>query len=109
MIKVVILYPNKEGARFDMRYYIEKHMPNSIALLSSHPGFRSVSVERGVGGAAPGSQAEYVAMCEYGFNSVEEFLEAFMPHAEELQGDIPNYTDVEPVIQFNELLISRSV
>lgn len=107
MIKVVILYPNRPGSHFDLRYYTEVHMPKSIALLSAHPGFRSVSVERGVGGAAEGSQAEYAAICEYVFNSVEDFLQAFMPHAAELQADIPNYTDVTPVIQFNEILISK--
>src|SRR5262245_59349448 len=107
MIKIVIMYPNKAGARFDMRYYIDKHMANSIDLLSAHPGFQSVSVERGVGGAVAGSEPTYIAMCQYLFNSVEEFLEAFMPHAQVLQGDIPNYTDIEPVIQFNEVLISK--
>lgn len=39
------------------------------------------------------------------FDSVENFLEAFMPNAEVLQGDMRNYTDIEPVIQFNEVLI----
>ena len=107
MIKVVILYPNQPGSHFDLHYYTQTHMPKSIALLSAHPGFRSVSVERGVGGAAAGSKAEYAAMCEYVFNSVEDFLEAFMPHAAELQADIPNYTDVTPVIQFNEILIAK--
>ena len=107
MIKIVIMYPNKEGTRFDWPYYIEKHMPLSIALLSTNPGFRGVTVERGVGGAVPGSPPEYVAMCQYLYNSAEEFLGAFMPHAEELQGDIPNYTNVEPVIQINEVLITK--
>ncbi len=27
MIKVSVMYPNKEGARFDHKYYREKHMP----------------------------------------------------------------------------------
>ena len=107
MVKIVIMYPNKAGAHFDMRYYIDEHMPKSIELLSSHAGFQSVSVERGVGGTVPGSEPTFIAMCEYLFNSVEDFLEAFLPHAEVLQGDIPNYTNVEPVIQFNEVLISK--
>jgi hypothetical protein len=38
---------------------------------------------------------------------VESFLAAFGPHADTLQGDIPNYTDVAPMIQFNEMKISR--
>jgi uncharacterized protein (TIGR02118 family) len=75
--------------------------------LSKHPGFKGVSVERGVGGAAPGSDAAYVAMCHFLFNTADEFLEAFMPNAPELQGDIPNYTDVEPIIQINEVLITK--
>lgn len=107
MIKISILYPNKEGSRFDMDYYIEKHMPVSIDLLGAHPGFKGVSVERGIGGAVPGTDAAFVAMCHFLFNSADEFLEAFMPHAPTLQGDMANYTDIEPIIQVNEVLISR--
>jgi len=88
MIKILILYPKKEGSRFDMQYYVEKHMPISISLLSPHPGFRAVSVERGVGGAVPGTDAAYIAICEYLFDSAGDFLEAFMPHEQKLQGDI---------------------
>jgi uncharacterized protein (TIGR02118 family) len=107
MIKISILYPNREGGRFDLKHYTETHMPRSIELLSAHPGFRGVSVEHGLGGAAPGIAAAYVAMCHFSFDTREDFLAAFMPHAAELQGDMPNYTDIEPVIQVNEILISR--
>lgn len=107
MIRISILYPNNKGSRFDVSYYVETHMPRSIELLSAHRGFNGVSVEHGLGGAVPGSEPTYVAMCHFLFNSVEDFLAAFMPHAEVLQGDMPNYTDIEPVIQFNEVLISR--
>ncbi len=107
MIKISILYPNTKGARFDMRYYTETHMPMSIELLSAHPGFKGVSVERGLGGAEPGSDAAYIAMCHFQFESIENFMDAFMPHAGRLQGDMPNYTDIKPVIQFNEVLIVR--
>ena len=107
MTKISILYPNREGARFDFSYYVRTHMPLSIDLLSAHRGFRSVSVERGIGGPQPGSPAAYVAMCHFTFASAEDFIEAFTPHAERLQGDMPNYTDLEPVIQFNEVLIHR--
>jgi uncharacterized protein (TIGR02118 family) len=107
MVKISILYPNRQGARFDFGYYTKTHMPRSIELLSKHPGFKGVSVERGVGGAAPGSDAAYVAMCHFQFNSADAFLEAFMPNAPELQGDMPNYTDIEPIIQINEVLILK--
>jgi uncharacterized protein (TIGR02118 family) len=107
MIRISILYPNNKGSRFDISYYVEIHMPMSIKLLSAHPGFKGVSVEHGLGGAVPGSEPTYIAMCHFLLNSVEDFLAAFMPNAPVLQGDMQNFTDVEPVIQFNEVLISR--
>jgi len=106
MVRISILYPNTEASRFDFEYYVNTHMPRSIKLLSAHPGYRSVSVEKGLGGAAPGSPPTYAAICHFGFESVEAFMEAFMPHAAELQGDIPNYTDATAVIQINEILMS---
>jgi uncharacterized protein (TIGR02118 family) len=107
MIKVSILYPNRNGGRFDMDYYVNRHMPISIKLLSAHPGFIGVSVERGLGGGAPGAEAPFVALCHYLFDSVESFMAAFTPHASLLQGDIANYTDIEALIQFSEVVISR--
>ena len=107
MVKISILYPNNPGARFDFAYYTEKHMPRSIALLSTHPGFKGVSVERGVGGVAPGAAPAYVAMCHFHFRTADDFMQAFMPNAPELQGDMPNYTDIAPVIQVNEVLIAQ--
>ena len=107
MIKISIFYPNTTGARFDMDYYLTKHMPVSIEKLSAGKGYRSVSVERGVGGAAPESEPAFVAMCQYVFDSAEDFLAAFNQHAELLQGDIPNYTDIQPVIQFSAVEITK--
>jgi len=107
MTKISILYPNEKGARFDMCYYVETHMPLSIKLLSVHPGFKGVSVERGLLGAQPGTDAAYLVMCHFLFDSIDDFMSAFMPHAAALQGDMPNYTHITPVIQFNEVLISR--
>lgn len=105
MIKISILYPN--AGKFDMSYYLDTHMPRSINLLGAGQGYRGVSVERGLGGATPGSAPSYVALCHYLFDTAEDFMAAFLPHAAELQGDMPNYTDIEPVIQFSEVAISR--
>jgi uncharacterized protein (TIGR02118 family) len=107
MIKVSILYPHAPGARFDLDYYVSTHMPRSIELLSMHPGFRRVTVEQGLSGAEPDSAPAYVAACFYTFDSIESFLTAFMPHAEELQTDVKHYTDIAPQIQFNEIHIEK--
>ena len=100
MIKVNILYPNKEDSRFDVEYYLNTHMPMSIQKLGT--ALRGVSAEQGLSAADPGSPPSYIAMCHLRFDSIEAFLEAFLPHAELLQGDIAKYTDIEPIIQFSE-------
>jgi len=107
MIKISILYPNNQGSQFDVSYYVETHMPLSVNLLSAHPGFKGVSVEHGLSGAVPASPPAYIAMCHFLFDSIEDFLAAFMPNASVLQSDMQNYTNIEPVIQFNEVLFSR--
>ncbi len=107
MVKISILYPHRDGSRFDMNYYVKTHMPMAIEKLSVGKGYQGVSVERGVSGALPGSAPAFAAMCHFHFDSAEDFTAAFMPHAAVLMGDIPNYTDVEPVIQVNEIAIAK--
>ena len=105
MIKISILYPNT--GKFDMDYYLNTHMPRSIELLSKGKGYRGVSVEHGLSGASPGSAPAYVAMCHYLFDTADDFMAAFLPHAAELQSDMPNYTGIETVIQVSEVAINR--
>jgi uncharacterized protein (TIGR02118 family) len=38
-------------------------------------------------------------------DSAEAFQAAFAPHAQEIMGDIPNYTDIDPTIQISEVKI----
>src|SRR4051812_29187723 len=73
MVKISMLYANTPDARFDMDYYLHTHMPMSIERLSAAPGFRGVSVERGVGGGAPDAPPPFVAMCHYLFDSLKTF------------------------------------
>ena len=108
MISVTITYPYQPGRKFDYDYYLGKHMPWTIELISGHPDFRGISVTRGVSGTAPGSDPAYVAMCQMTFATRKGFLESFMPHAEKLQADMPNYTDIEPITQFNKVEIYES-
>ena len=107
MVKISILYPKKKDSRFDMEYYLKKHMPMSIERLSKGKGYKGVSVERGLGGEVPGSDPLYVALCHYTFETMEDFLAAFQPFAPLLQGDMPNYTDIKPIIQLSAVEIVR--
>lgn len=105
MITLNIFYPEKEGSRFDLDYYLNVHMPIAIEKLG--PSLPGVSVEVGVSGLQPGTKRVYIAICNYTFDSAQAFLDAFLPHADLLQGDIPNYTDIEPVMQFSEIKMNQ--
>ena len=103
MIKVSVLYPNSAGAKFDMKYYVTRHMPMVRELCG--PACRSIAAEGGVGGGDPGSQAPYIAAGHLTFDSVAEFQKSFGPHAPEILGDIPNYTNTKPVVQISEITL----
>jgi len=105
MIKVSILYPNNVGSRFDADYYVDTHMPMTLAKLGD--AIKGVSVEMGKSGEMPDQAPAYIAMCHFICETPEAFYTAFMPHMDALQNDMPNYTDVEPVIQFSEIVLSR--
>jgi uncharacterized protein (TIGR02118 family) len=105
MIRVSFLYPNRAGSRFDAEYYIGTHMPLVIARLGM--ALKSVSAEIGISSAMPTQPAPHAAIATFDFESVQAFTGAVMPHYAELQADIPNYTDIEPVVQISELRISQ--
>lgn len=107
MFNISSIYPKKEGYIFDVDYYLNKHMPMSIDLLSNAKGFKGVSVEKGIDIEEPKIESSYVAMCHYYFETLEDFMTAFGPHAEKLQGDIINYTNIEPTTQINEVSIKQ--
>jgi uncharacterized protein (TIGR02118 family) len=107
MFNISSLYLKKEGYHFDFDYYLNTHMPRSIELLSGAKGFCKVSVERGISFEEQGIEATYVAMCHYYFDTMENFMAAFIPNAEELEGDIVNYTNIDPVIQINSVAIAK--
>jgi uncharacterized protein (TIGR02118 family) len=103
VIKVSVLYPNRPGAKFDMTYYCEKHMPMVQQKLGS--ACKRVSVEQGIAGMAPGAPAAFIAMGHIYCDSAAAFQAAFVPHVQGIMGDIPNYTDIEPTIQIREVKI----
>lgn len=66
---------------------------------------KSYTVDKGLAGGAPGAPATYVGMCHIFCDSVATFQAGFGPHAQEIMADIPNYTDLTPVIQISEVVV----
>lgn len=104
MIKVSVLYPHNDGAGFDMAYYRDRHMPMVRERLGA--ACKGIAVEQGVAGATPGSRPQYIAMGHVYFDSLEEFQSSFAKHSGEFVADIPNYTNIQPVIQVSEVVVA---
>jgi uncharacterized protein (TIGR02118 family) len=97
MYWVTILYPNKEGAKFDFNYYVNKHIP-----LTSMVFGHGIQILKGV--ASPLGPAPFLCTCRIPTKSLEEFVAKMNEQGAALTADIPNYTNVEAVIQFEEVL-----
>ncbi len=100
MIRVSALYPNGDDTTFDHDYYQGPH----LKLLSAKWGswLRRVELGRGLAGGG-GSAAPYIACGHLYFDSVDDFQAAFAAHGDAVLGDIPNFTNAQPVIQISEI------
>jgi uncharacterized protein (TIGR02118 family) len=103
LIKVSVLYPHRADSSFDIDYYCDKHIPMVREKLGA--ACKGMAVEYGIAGLPLGSPPTYIAMGHIYCDSIEAFQAAFAPHALEIMGDIPNYTDIEPIIQISEVKI----
>ncbi len=101
MIRVSVLYPQHEGARFDWSYYLGTHVPMVAERFG--PVAKATAIEQGIGGGVPGAPAPFVALAHFTFESVPAFQAAFGPHAAEILADIPRFTSVTPVVQISEI------
>ena len=102
MIVVTALYPATEGSTFNEDYYVNTHMPMVKGLLEPL-GLRDFRFMRGVADAGGGPLA-FRNIGELTFDTMEAVGAALGAHAPQIMGDIPNFTDAPPVMQFNEVL-----
>lgn len=107
MIRVTVSYPNEAGARFDLDYYLTKHMPLVQAKLSGR-GLTGWTVDQGLSGGLPGSEAEFLIQGHLTFESVDAFEAAMASDGAEIMADIPNYTDIQPRIQVNKVVAQQA-
>ena len=103
MVRLTVLYPNKPGSHFDAEYYLNTHMPMAATLLG--PAIKAISVDIGRPGPGPQDTAPFAAICGFTCETLEDFMQAFTPVAHQLRGDIPNYTDIQPVVQISDIRI----
>ena len=103
MIRITVLYPNEPGKKFDVDYYVKKHMALVRDRLAGF-GLVRTEVDKGVAGGAPGAPAPYVCIGHVYFNSLDGFQKGMGQHGKEILGDIPNYTNIQPQMQISEIV-----
>jgi uncharacterized protein (TIGR02118 family) len=102
MIRVSVMYPN-EGNKFDMNYYLNKHVPLAQKLLSPY-GLVRIEVDKGIGTAKPGDPAPFVAIGYMVFNTIEGMQKGIQAHDPELAADVFNFTDIRPQFLISEIM-----
>jgi len=100
MIRVAVLYPNSEGSSFDVDYYKRTHM--TLVWRKLGPlGLLRCEVDAAVD-SPQGERQPYAAIGYMFFETLAQFESAFAQVVDELLADVPNYTNIEPVLQAND-------
>lgn len=101
MLCITAVYPNDPGSRFDADYYRVAHTARAEALLSD---YGLMAIRTAIGTASlDGSPPTFWAVSEMHFTSRGDFDAAIAANGDALFADIPNYTNVTPILQISEL------
>jgi uncharacterized protein (TIGR02118 family) len=103
MVKLTVLFPNQSGARFDEGYYFTAHMEIVRKLVG--PVLAGAGVDRGID--TPDGPAPYRFISYMCFESAEVMQAAMDAHKPALMADVPNYTDIEPILQVSDVVIAQ--
>jgi uncharacterized protein (TIGR02118 family) len=95
-----VAYP-PDSVGFDFEYFRSRHVPMFAAMLGEN--CQRFEVHRGV--AAPGAPPPLFAGAAYFWvTSPEAFGAALSQHSEEIYGDIPNFSQTQPVRGWAEVV-----
>ena len=92
-----VLYPNHEGARFNVTYYRDTHIPLAMKVMKAD----SVILIEGVPmGTAP---APYAMIAHFQFASPEALKAALdNPRMAEVRADVATFTDIKPTVMLGK-------
>lgn len=103
MYCLTVSYPKGEDTKFDFDYYRDTHIPLCARLLADH-GYKGY-VLRTEEGKGPGSGDLTYASIDLMFESAEQMQGGLAAAGAEINGDIPNYTNVKPRMSFGEIQV----
>jgi len=98
MLRCTVIYPNKDGAKFDFDYYLKNHIPLANEILGG-----TFEVSKGMPGP-DGKPPAYLCIATIKVPSPADFAARNQKRGAELAGDVGNYTNIVPTIQMDEIL-----
>lgn len=98
---LTVLYPWKSDARFDFDYYIDKHLPMLRQLYGKSVG--KMDVHKGLN-RSDGSPPGFVGGVTVEITSMEAFDAAANEHRAKLIADVPNFSNITPIAQIDEIV-----
>src|ERR1700744_5455256 len=104
MITLHGLCPNRDGATFDVDYYLTSHIPMLKRVLGS--ALKGCVVEQGLGGRDPGTKAEFAGRCHPLCDSVESYQQAIGPVPGQIRNHVANYASEAPIIQLSDVIVA---
>ncbi len=110
MYRVDIMYPNKQGSTFNLKHWLEVHLPMGLRLLKQHCGVSPIKVEACQNPhGPPGLALPYHLINSLYFNTrddADSFIRVFgiEEAARELKADWSNYTQSDPEVMISELV-----
>ncbi len=98
MIRVLVLYPNIAGKKFDFEYYKNNHIP----LVKERLAPIKLEVDLGIDRIE--NPVPYKAVTHMVFKSLEELNSKYQAHGKELNEDKQKFTDLELVFQISSIV-----
>lgn len=105
MIKVAIFYPTGEGKTFDMDYYANTHMPMAARLFGD--SLKAMAIDKGLASGSPDTPLPYSAIGYFYFETMSACQNSMKANSPKLRADVPNYTNIKPVIQISEVQLAE--
>jgi uncharacterized protein (TIGR02118 family) len=91
---LTILYPNQEGVRWDVDYYVKHHMP-LIMRLYGRRAIKRFELRKG-DAAQMGGPPKYIGSINIYIQNQKAFDAAGAKHTKALVDDVPNFSSVMP-------------
>lgn len=100
MVKLTVMYPYREGCRFDMDYYVNRH----IAIHKEDPAVLGIIIEQGCNAFRNGKDPGMVCVAHFFYESIGKLNESRTEEKGRRQlTDLVNFTDITPVDQISEV------